>query len=188
MRKFVRPQQDELDTILTDKIEIRTSRKVTTVARKGVGFPITVRNTLPAQEDPASLTDAVRVRLLFESKVEQRLRVEPLDVGLVRAGSNVSGTASVDAEANGTVPVTAQLTTMSGTPVGRPITIQVTATQAGTTGWIIVLISGPVLIGGVALRIRQVARERAEASAAPPPTDALSSKPPSDQLHQTLDA
>jgi hypothetical protein len=188
MRKFVRPQQDELDTILTDKIEIRTSRKVTTVARKGVGFPITVRNTLPAQEDPASLTDAVRVRLLFESQVEQRLRVEPLDIGLVRAGGNVSGTASVDAEANGTVPVTAQLTTMSGTPVGRPITIQVTATQAGTTGWIIVLISGPVLIGGVALRIRQVARERSEASAAPPPTDALSSKPPSDQLHQTLDA
>jgi hypothetical protein len=94
----------------------------------------------------------------------------------------------VDAEANGTVPVTAQLTTMSGTPVGRPITIQVTATQAGTTGWIIVLISGPVLIGGVALRIRQVARERSEASAAPPPTDALSSGPPADQLHQTLDA
>ena len=187
MRRFVRPQQDELNTILNEKIEIRTNRKVTTVARQGVGFPITVRNALPAPEDPTSLTNAVRVRLLFESQVEQRLTVEPLEVGLIRAGSNVSGTASVDAQANGTVPVTAQLTTMSGTPIGRPIMIQVTATQAGTTGWIIVLISGPVLIGGVALRIRQVARERSKVSAEPAPADALSSKPPADQVHQTLD-
>ena len=187
MRRFVRPQQDELSTILNEKIEIRTNRKVTTVARQGVGFPITVRNALPAPEDPTSLTNAVRVRLLFESQVEQRLTVEPLEVGLIRAGSNVSGTASVDAQANGTVPVTAQLTTMSGTPIGRPIMIQVTATQAGTTGWIIVLISGPVLIGGVALRIRQVARERSKVSAEPAPADALSSKPPADQVHQTLD-
>ncbi len=146
MRKFVDPQQDELTTILTDKIEIRTNRRVTTVARKGVGFPITVWNTLPPPEDPTSLANAVRVRLLFESKVEQRLTVEPLEVGIVGAGTNVAGTASVDANSNGTVPVTAQLTTMSGTPIGRPVTIQVTATQAGTTGWIIVLISGPVLI------------------------------------------
>jgi hypothetical protein len=187
MRKFVGPQQDELNTILTEKIEIRTSRKVTTVARQGVGFPITVRNTLPAPEDPASLTDAVRVRLLFESKVEQRLSVEPLELGLIPAGANVSGTASVDAKSNGTVPVTAQLTTMSGIPIGRPITIQVTATQAGLAGWIIVLISGPVLIGGVALRIRQVAKERSKAAAAPMPAEALSSKPPADELHQTLD-
>ena len=188
MRKFVGPQQDELNTILTDKIQIRTNRRVTTVARKGVGFPITVWNTLPPPDDPSSLTNAVRVRLLFESKVEQRLTVEPLDVGIVGAGTNVAGTASVDANSNGTVPVTARLTTMSGRPIGRPVTIQVTATQAGTTGWIIVLISGPVLIAGVALRIRQVAKERSEASAPPTPDDALSSKPPTDQLHQTLDA
>jgi hypothetical protein len=188
MRKFVGPQQNALNTILTDKIQIRTSRKVTTVARQGVGFPITVWNTLPPPENPTSLANAVRVRLLFESKVEQRLTVEPLEVGIVGAGSNVAGTASVDANSNGTVPVTARLTTMSGTPIGRPVTIQVTATQAGTTGWIIVLISGPVLIAGVALRIRQVARERSAASAAPMPDDALSSKPPTDQLHQTLDA
>jgi hypothetical protein len=188
MRKFVGPQQDEPNTILTDKIQIRTNRRVTTVARKGVGFPITVWNTLPPSEDPSSLTNAVRVRLLFESKVEQRLTVEPLEVGIVGAGTNVAGTASVDANSNGTVPVTARLTTISGTPIGRPVTIQVTATQAGTTGWIIVLISGPVLIAGVALRIRQVAKERSEASAAPMPDDALSSKPPTDQLHQTLDA
>ena len=187
MRRFVGPQQDELDTILTEKIEIRTSRKVTTVARQGVGFPITVRNTLPAPEDPASLTDAVRVKLLFQSQVEQRLSVEPLELGLIPAGANVSGTASVDAKSNGTVPVTAQLTTMSGIPIGRPITIQVTATQAGVAGWIIVLISGPVLVAGVALRIRQVAKERSKAAAAPGPAEALSSKPPADELHQTLD-
>jgi len=186
MRSFIRPQQTELDTILDEKIEVRASRRVTTVSRQG-SFPITVRNTLPAPENPASLANAVRVRLVFRSKVGQRLTVEPIDVGVVRAGANFSGAAQVDAEANGTVPVTAQLTTTSGTQIGEPVTIQVTATQAGTTGWIIVLISGPVLIGGVALRIRQVARERAAASQLRPPPPGLSSGPPASQISEPVD-
>jgi Family of unknown function (DUF6049) len=185
MRAFVRPQIAELDDILHNKVEIRTSRKVTTVARQG-RFPITVRNTLPASDSPGSLTNAVRVRLVFNSSVEQRLTVRPLDLGVIRAEANVAATAEVDAKANGTVPVTAQLTTTTGRLIGRPMTIQVTATQAGTTGWIIVLISGPVLLAGVALRIRQVARERA-AAAVPVPPDALSSKPPVDRDAETLD-
>jgi hypothetical protein len=186
MRSFIRPQQAELDTILDEKIEVRASRRVTTVSRQG-SFPITVRNTLPAPENPASLTNAVRVRLVFRSQVGQRLTVEPIDVGVVRAGANFSGAAQVDAAANGTVPVTAQVTTTSGTPIGQPVTIQVTATQAGTTGWIIVLISGPVLIGGVALRIRQVARERAAASQPPQPPPGLSSGPPASQISESVD-
>jgi hypothetical protein len=186
MRSFIRPQQAELDTILDDKIEVRASRRVTTVSRQG-SFPITVRNTLPAPENPASLTNAVRVRLVFRSQVGQRLTVEPIDVDVIRAGANFSGAAQVDAAANGTVPVTAQVTTTSGRPIGQPVTIQVTATQAGTTGWIIVLISGPVLIGGVALRIRQVARERAAASQPPQTPPGLSSGPPASQISESVD-
>ena len=62
-------------------------------------------------------------------------------------------------ETNGTVRVVAQLEP-SPEPVGRPQPIQVQATQAGTTGWVIALAAGIVLIGTTALRIRQVARER----------------------------
>ena len=186
MRGFIRPQQAELGTILDEKIEVRASRRVTTVSRQG-SFPITVRNTLAAPESPTSLTDAVKVRLVFRSRVDQRLTVRPIDVGVVRAGANFAGAAQVEAEANGTVPVTAQLTTTSGKPIGQPVTIQVTATQAGTTGWIIVGISLPVLIGGVALRIRQVTKERAAGTPPTQGTTPLSSSPPVDRITESVD-
>ena len=58
MRKFVGPQQDELNTILTDKIEIRTNRRVTTVACR-CRLPITVWNT---GARGSHLTDQCRTR------------------------------------------------------------------------------------------------------------------------------
>jgi hypothetical protein len=178
MRAFLAPQQDSLDSILRDSVEISANPKVTTVARQGVGFPITVKNTLPAPADPNSDTDAVRVLLTFTSDNAQRLTVRPVEVGVVRAGANFSGPAHVDAKANGTVRVVAQLTTVSGTPVGKPVSINVTVTQAGTTGWIIAVAAGIVLIGSTALRIRQVARERARNGTPPAGDDPLSSSPP----------
>ena len=45
-RAFLGPQQAALDDILLDKIQIRSSARVQTVAREGVEFPITIRNTL----------------------------------------------------------------------------------------------------------------------------------------------
>jgi hypothetical protein len=105
----------------------------------------------------------------------------------VNAGEHYSGTAQVDAKANGTVRVVAQLTTISGKPVGRPVTINVTATQAGTTGWIIALAAGIVLIGSTALRIRQVARERARSGVPPVADDPLSSGPPLERSPEKLD-
>jgi hypothetical protein len=185
MRTFLDPQQKSLDLILRDSIEISTNPKVTTVARQGVGFPITVRNLLPSTTDPN--TNAVRVLLTFESDNALRLTVRPLDVGVVNAGEHFSGRGQVDAKANGTVRVVAQLTTISGKPVGRPVTINVTATQAGTTGWIIALAAGIVLIGSTALRIRQVARERARYGVPPVADDPLSSSPPLERSPETLD-
>jgi hypothetical protein len=81
----------------------------------------------------------------------------------------------------------ARLTTMSGRPVGKPVTINVTATQAGTTGWIIALAAGIVLVGSTALRIRQVARERARTGIPPVADDPLSSSPPLERSPETLD-
>jgi hypothetical protein len=185
MRTFLDPQQKALDLNLRDSIEISANPKVTTVARQGVGFPITVRNSLPSTTSPE--TNAVRVRLTFESDNAQRLTVRPVDVGVVNAGEHYSGRAQVDAKANGTVRVVAQLTTVSGRPVGKPVTINVTATQAGTTGWIIALAAGIVLVGSTALRIRQVARERARNGVPPVADDPLSSSPPLERSPETLD-
>jgi hypothetical protein len=185
MRTFLDPQQKGLHLNLRDSIEISANPKVTTVARQGVGFPITVRNLLPSTTSPEA--NAVRVRLTFESDNAQRLTVRPLDVGVVNAGEHYSGRAQVDAQANGSVRVVAQLSTVTGEPVGRPVTINVTATQAGTTGWIIALAAGIVLIGSSALRIRQVARERARAGVPPAAGDQLSSSPPLERSPETLD-
>ena len=74
----------------------------------------------------------------------------------------MTSNAQVDAKANGTVRVTVRAYTLAaGTRSARPIPIEVKATQAGTIGWLIAIAAGIVLIGGSALRIRQVAKERA---------------------------
>ena len=70
------------------------------------------------------------------------------------------------ARANGIVPVTAQLETVSGRQVGRAVpSCEVQVTQNGTTGWLIALGAGVVLVGSTALRIRTVAREQAREAA-----------------------
>ena len=65
------------------------------------------------------------------------------------------------APTNSIVPLTAQLLTETERRVGVPIQLEVQVTQNGTTGWLIALGAGVVLIGSTALRIRTVAKERA---------------------------
>lgn len=164
-RDYLAPQQDEIDSRL-DAIQISVTRRVLT-PKSRVSFPVTIRNRLPAPDNTADRsTNAVRVRLDFASANRQRLNVLPLKLETIEAGQNFQGDALVDARTNGTVRVTAQLYTASGFPVGRPATIDVRATQAGTVGWFIAIGAGIVLVGTTALRIRQVTRERARTAAA----------------------
>ncbi len=160
----IRPQRAFVDEILNERIKLSSNPRVRTVARDGVEFPITIRNTLP-QTDPPSEANTVRVRVVFSSDNRQRLTIRPIEDLRVRAGENLTANASVTARANGVVPVTARLTTMAGTPIGKPIDIAVEVTQNGTTGWAIAVAAGVVLVATTALRIRQVARERSSASA-----------------------
>ncbi len=162
-RSWLGPQQDVLDEILTRKISISSTPKVSTVAREGVEFPITIKNGLEASaNDPDA--NAVNVRLQFTSDNSQRLSIKTIDAPEIAAGGTVTANAEVRARANGTVPVTAQLVTDSGRKVGQPFAIDVQVTQNGTTGWAIVILSGIVLLGSTSLRIRQVARDRARAA------------------------
>jgi hypothetical protein len=187
---FLGPQQSSLDDVLLDKIQISSTAKVRTIALKGVEFPITIKNLLPGTNPPSD-ENAVKVKLVFVSDNTQRLAIKTITSEPIRAGENYTVNAQVTAKANGIVPVRAQLTTLTGRPVGRSFTIDVQVTQNGTTGWVIALAAGLVLVGTTTLRIRQVARERARAprhaapeSGAPTPVTALTSAPPVDQPHR----
>jgi len=183
---FLGAQQAALDAVLEDGLRISTNPKVSTVAREGVEFPITIQNLLPADDGDPDV-NAVRLKLVFVSENRQRLTIRPIEAPLIRAGENFTANARVTAKANGTVPVRAQLETLSGTPVGQPRTIDVRVTQNGTTGWAITAAALVLFGGGTVLRIRKVSRagwERADLRPAPrgtrcePPDPALTPRNP----------
>ena len=165
-------------------MEIRSLPKVSTIDQEGVVFPITVRNTLPRGADPDA--NAIRATLVFTSDNDRRLTIKPIELPLIRAEDSITVDAEVTARANGIVPVTAQLLTESERRVGEPIQLEVQVTQNGTTGWLIALGAGVVLIGSTALRIRTVAKERAREAEAAATADTvllptvLTSAPPTD--------
>ena len=183
---FLEAQQEALDTALEGQLEISTNPRVSTVAREGVVFPITVANLLPV--DPADPdAGAVRLRLVFISENKQRLTIAPLELGTerdgertIRAGERYTAEAQVTAKANGTVPVLAQLETLDGSPVGRPQRIEVRVTQNGTTGWAIAAAALVVFGGSTALRIRQVSRSRPGQAGEAAAPSGLTSAPPSE--------
>ncbi|HET9873233.1 MAG TPA: hypothetical protein VFP89_11670 [Propionibacteriaceae bacterium] len=158
---FVGTQLADLDAVLRDGVRLSTTARVTTSGARGA-FPITVLNRLTASDDPQ--VNAIRVRIVFTSDSTQRVTIDPLTTDLVPAQRNFTANAQVNASTNGTVRIRAQMTTLSGVPVGRSIGIDVKVTQAGTVGWFIAIGAGAVLIGATALRIRQVARERSESA------------------------
>jgi hypothetical protein len=161
-------------------VEIHSQPRVSTIDQQGVVFPITIKNTLPVGSNPEA--NAVRLRLKFISDNAERLTIKPIDASGIPAQASFTANAEVTARANGIVRVTAQVETPSGRKVGQPFVIEVQVTQNGTTGWLIALGAGLVLFGTTALRIRTVAREKAQeaASVIEEPTSVLTSAPPAD--------
>ncbi|MBA3529330.1 MAG: hypothetical protein H0T91_08505, partial [Propionibacteriaceae bacterium] len=75
-RNFIKPQQSDLDATL-DKIKISATPRVITPKGR-VSFPITIRNTLPASDNPADAgVNTVKVKMVFTSANSQRLTVQP---------------------------------------------------------------------------------------------------------------
>ena len=52
--------------------------------------------------------------------------------------------------------MTATLTSRDGRPIGQPETFVVKATQMDDIGWVIIVVSGGIVIAATVLRIRQV--------------------------------
>ncbi len=176
-REYAAVVRRRISTQVASGVSLQVVGQVVTTGRTG-SFPVTVRNSLPAGTDPAEPDlNAVDVRVRFASANGQRLTVASLDeLAPVPGGGSLTENAQVEAQTNGTVRVMARLYTRTGQPIGRSVPIDVTATQAGTTGWLIAIVAGVVLIGTTALRIRQVAKARGEASATEDPLPV--SRPP----------
>jgi hypothetical protein len=185
-QRYTSAVADHLNEVLYEKISISVTPKLSTTGREGT-FPVTVKNALPPGTDPD--TNAVEVRIVFSSTASQRLTVSPLQIGRVDAGGQtVTTDAQVQAETNGSVRVRAQLQTMDGTPVGRAKVVEITATQAGTIGWLIAIAAGIVLVGTTVLRIRQVGKERAAQEHEPEPIPVSRPADGSDAGETTKDA
>ena len=160
--RYTQAADDDVSDAIGDKIFIVVTPRVQTTGR-AAAFPITVRNKLPASDTDPEL-NAIKLELRFTSVNSQRLTVAPIKIPNLRAGSSQTENAQVQAETNGAVQVTAALYTATGRRVGEAKPILVNATQAGTIGWIIAIVSGVVLVGATAFRIRQVAKERSAES------------------------
>ncbi len=115
-------------------------------------FPVTLTNELAVP---------VTARLVFDSEFPQRIDVPATDLVTVQPGQNLTLNVSPEATANGVARVTARLQTAGGHTFGEPVDMEITATEFGRVGWIIIVVSGAVVLGGTVMRIRAVQKERA---------------------------
>lgn len=116
-------------------------------------FPATVHNPLDVP---------VTVQVLFTSDAQKRLTVLPSELVTLAPGEHRTVNLTTETTANGVVLVRGQLATEQGTRFGTEVPVEITATGLGRVGWIIIIISGAVVLGGTFLRIRAVQRERAK--------------------------
>ncbi|MDR0990930.1 MAG: DUF6049 family protein [Propionibacteriaceae bacterium] len=121
-------------------------------------FPVTVVN---------ELSQPVDVHLTFTSSSPIRLTVEYPTLIHVAAGDHVTVAIQPLIRANGTVELSANLTTSSGQAFSSPASSQVRINQTGRLAWAIVAVSGLVLTIGTVLRVKTVQRSRRLAN----PTD-----------------
>ncbi len=112
-------------------------------------FPITVTN---------DLSEAIRVRVVLTSDSPQRLTVPPSELITVAPGRSETVNVRPEATANGLVIARAHVATESGRRVTPDTAITIEVTDLGVVAWIIVGVSGLVLVGATAWRIRQVRR------------------------------
>ncbi|MDO4784076.1 MAG: DUF6049 family protein [Propionibacteriaceae bacterium] len=134
-----------------NQLLLRSQPSVVMAARDNQ-FPLSVSNRSASP---------VRVKVTFTSSNPQRVRVADTQVVELSAGETTSINAEVHATSNGVVDVTAQLSTESGRRLGDTQSIEIVSTEAGLIGWVIIVASAVLVIGGTVWRIRAVQREAA---------------------------
>lgn len=112
-------------------------------------FPLTITNN----------TDRpVRVKVVVDSENPQRITIPTTQVVTVQSHETQTVQFSPKASSNGVVEMTAHLANPAGRTLNSSTTFVVKATRMDDVGWIIIVISGLVLIGATVLRIHQVTR------------------------------
>ncbi|SHI43617.1 hypothetical protein SAMN02745244_00336 [Tessaracoccus bendigoensis DSM 12906] len=137
-----------------DKITLSAAGAFVMASRTST-FPATLTNRLDVP---------VAIGVRFTSDSPQRIWVPDVEPVTIEPGASVPVEVVPQASANGVALVQAQAVTTGGLQVGKPVTIEITASDFGRVGWIIIVVSGAVVLGGTAWRIRAVRREQAKAS------------------------
>lgn len=118
-------------------------------------FPLTVSNSLP---------DDVEVRIVGASDTPQRIRLEPSEPVIVRAGTSTGVLLRAVATGNGVAGAQIHAETTDGHRLTPETEVVVEATNLGAVAWVIVAVSGIVLVVSTALRIRKVRAREARKS------------------------
>lgn len=114
-------------------------------------FPVTVTN---------HLIDPVTVRVDVESDNPQRIWLTAPDAVTVAPGASSTVMLQANAAGGGIVRASVHATTPSGHRLTPDREVVVETTNYGTIGWVIVVVSGVVLVLTTAHRIRQVRTRR----------------------------
>lgn len=146
---------DQITEVDPSRISISAASQFVMGSRTN-NFPVTITN---------GLSVPVTLRLAFDSESPQRIRVPPTDFVTIGAGENQTLTLAPEASSNSVVTVEGHMETTDGTTFGAPVTIDITATGLGRIGWVIIIISGAVVLGGTVWRIRAVQAERSKEDA-----------------------
>lgn len=115
-------------------------------------FPVTITN---------GLADPVTVRVVAVSDNPQRIRFLDAPPVELRAGASETVLLSAEATANGVVTARVRVDSTGNRRLTPDTDVLVETTNLGLIGWVIVIVSGVVLVVSTALRIRQVRRAQA---------------------------
>ncbi len=131
-----------------DRIRLDISSRLVMSARSNQ-FPVTITN---------EGFEPVKVRVVVTTNNPQRLSIAPSEAVTVDPGQSHTVNIRPEATGNGVISARAHLTTVSGRRVGEDTPVTIEVTDLGVVAWIIVAVSGAVLVGATAWRIRQVRR------------------------------
>lgn len=133
----------------------------------GIDLSVTRTVTLSSEQSqfPATITnhlaDSISVRVVGVSDNSARMSIERSELVTIRPGDSLTVVLTASARGNGVVGAELHVETADGVPVSPPVPVTIEATSLGRVGWIIVAVSGAVLVVSTALRIVQVRRRRA---------------------------
>lgn len=136
------------------KIVVRSAPQFVMSSSTGT-LPVTINN-----ETDLPVTTLLR----FRSDAPQRINVPDSDPVTLQPGQSHTLSIAPEASANGVTLVHGQLATASGRNFGPEVTMEISATSFGRVGWIIIVVSGAVVLGGTALRIKAVRAEESNES------------------------